>query len=124
MVGKRILIVEDESILALDIEDSLILMGYGVVGTTSNAQEAFSMIENSPPDLVLMDVRIQGETDGIEAAHHIWERFQLPIIFLTASTDEPTLRRIYLTPAKGYVVKPFKIQELQEAIEAALVAPP
>lgn len=120
MAGQRILIVEDESILALDIEDSLLLMGYEVVGTASDAEEVLVLVKRSLPDLVLMDIRIQGSMDGIEVANCLWETYQLPIIFLTASTDETTMERIQMTPASGYVVKPFKIQALREAIEAAL----
>lgn len=120
MMSARILIVEDESILALDIEDMLTCLGYEVAGIAIDAEEAIAAIRHSPPNLVLMDIRLQGEVDGIEAAHQIWDQFELPIIFLTASTDERTLKRIRAVHGFGYVIKPFEMKKLEMAIATAL----
>lgn len=120
MTSTTILIVEDESILALDLEDILTSLGYTVIGTAINACQAFDIVDQFKPNLILMDVRIQGEMDGIEVAAEIWNRYTLPIVFLTASVDEKTLERIKVSPAYGYVSKPFKTEELSVAIRSAL----
>lgn len=120
MTSIRILVVEDESILALDIEDILNHLGYEVIGLAIDAEEAIAAIAQSPPDLVLMDVRLQGAMDGIEATRQIWTRFRLPVVFLTASTDEATLQRIKTVHAFGYIVKPFAIRKLETMIQSAL----
>ena len=120
MVTTNILIVEDESILALDLEDVLTNLGYEVVGTAINANEALEITQQFRPDLVLMDVRIQGAIDGIEAATEIWQRFSLPVVFLTASVDDKTLQRIKAASNYGCVSKPFKMEELSTTIQKAL----
>lgn len=120
MTSIRILVVEDESILALDVEDILNHLGYEVTGLAIDAEEAMASIAQCSPDLVLMDVRIQGAIDGIEAARQIWEQFRLPVVFLTASTDEATLQRIKTVHTFGYIVKPFSMQKLETKIRIAL----
>jgi PAS domain S-box-containing protein len=117
---KNILIVEDEQIIAHSIHRSLVRAGYSVAGVAASAAEAFECIERSKPDLVLMDIRIQGDMDGIEAAALVRSRFQLPIIFLTAHADAATLERAKLTEPLGYMVKPINHANLPSAIEIAL----
>lgn len=121
MIAARILIVEDESILALDIEDVVTSFGYEVIGIAMNAEEALSLIAQTPPDLILMDVRIQGEVDGIKTANQIWEQFRLPTVFLTASAEDVTIQRIQAMHGFGYVLKPFEMKKLETAIAAALL---
>lgn len=115
-----ILIVEDESIVALDIKSRLQHMGYTVAGLVSSGAEAVRAAGNFRPDMVLMDVKLRGEMDGIEAARQIRTRFEIPVIFLTAYADEATLQRAKITESFGYLLKPFEERELAATIEMAL----
>ena len=116
----KILIVEDEQIVAVDIQGHLQRLGYRVVGTVASGEEACQMAAELEPDLVLMDVRIQGAFDGIGAATRIRQSRDVPIVFLTAYTDVDTLDRAKLTQPYGYIVKPFAQRDLEAAIEVAL----
>lgn len=120
MAEKRILIVEDETIVAMTLEESLHKQGYTVAGTVSSADEALLAAEKLSPDLILMDIRIRGNRDGISAAEEINERFNIPIVYLTAHTDEKTLSRAVRTRPYGYLSKPFRQQDLHSTIEIAL----
>ncbi|MBD0309598.1 MAG: response regulator, partial [Microcoleus sp. T1-bin1] len=104
MSQKKILIVEDESIIAEDISDSLISLGYRITGMVYSGEEAIEAAAKCRPDLVLMDVNLQGEIDGITAAAEIRARFQIPVVYLTAYADENTLRRVNATKPFGYIV--------------------
>ncbi len=117
---KKILIVEDESIVALHIENSLKTLGYTVSGIASSGEEAIEKAGNTHPDLVLMDIVLKGEIDGIGAAEHIRDHFDIPVVYLTAFGDENTLQRAKVTEPFGYILKPFKERELYIAIEIAL----
>jgi len=118
--GARILIVEDEAIEALDIERRLTASGYTVIDSVSTGEEAVRRVEETGPDLVLMDISLHGEMDGVSAAGVIRARFDIPVIYLTAYADEPTLQRAKITEPYGYIVKPFKERELYIAIDMAL----
>ncbi|MGM0771405.1 MAG: response regulator [Halobacteriota archaeon] len=120
MKEANILVVEDENIVALSIKKKLELMGYSVVGTASSGEDAIIKADLFYPDLVLMDVMLRGEVDGIEAAEHIREKFDIPVIFLTAYTDDKTLERAKMAEPYGYISKPFKEQDLKSNIEMAL----
>ncbi len=120
MSQKKILIVEDESIIAEDISDSLISLGYGISGMVYSGEEAIEAAAKFRPDLILMDVNLQGEMDGITAAAEIRSRFQIPVVYLTAYTDEKTLRRVNATKPFGYIVKPFEEKNLHTTIQLAL----
>ncbi|MEG4247366.1 EAL domain-containing protein [Microcoleus sp. Pol10D4] len=120
MSNKKILIVEDESIIAEDISDSLISLGYRITGMVYSGEEAIESAANLRPDLVLMDVNLQGEIDGITAAEEIRLRFQIPVVYLTAYADETTLRRVNSTKPFGYIVKPFEEKNLHTTIQLAL----
>jgi diguanylate cyclase (GGDEF)-like protein/PAS domain S-box-containing protein len=117
MSKTRILIVEDEMIVALDLEDRLRTMGYEVVDLVQTGQEAVARANALHPDLILMDIMLKGEMDGIAAAAKINELLSIPIIFLTASTDEKTLERAKFTGPFAYVLKPFEDRELRGNIE-------
>jgi two-component system cell cycle sensor histidine kinase/response regulator CckA len=114
----KVLVVEDEGLIAHDISTRLEAMGHQVVGTAGTAEEALEMAADA--DIVLMDIRIDGPVDGVEAAARIRERFQLPVVFLTAHSDRPTLDRAKVTGAFGYLVKPIAQASLSTAIEIAL----
>ena len=120
MSQKKILIVEDESIIAEDISDSLISLGYSITGMVYSGEEAIEAAAQFRPDLILMDVNLQGEMDGITAAAEIRSRFQIPVVYLTAYTDENTLRRVNATKPYGYIVKPFEEKNLHTTIQLAL----
>ena len=116
----RILVVEDEAIVAMDIKDRLALMGYDVAGPAATGAEALTLAEGQRPDLILMDVRLDGPMDGITAAERIRDRFRLPVVFLTAYSEDATLERAKTAGPFGYVLKPFEDRELRTVIEMAL----
>jgi diguanylate cyclase (GGDEF)-like protein/PAS domain S-box-containing protein len=116
----RILIVEDETIVALDLKNSLHLLGYIVVGTASSGEEAIVKANETRPDLALMDIILKGEMDGIQAADAIRAHLDIPVIFLTACADENSLERAKVTEPFGYLLKPFEERELHGHIEVAL----
>ena len=115
-----ILVVEDERIVALDLEDRLAQLGYTVVANVGSGQRAVEAALARRPDLVLMDIKLAGEMDGIEAARRIRERLDVPIVYMTAFGDEATLARAQITEPYGYIVKPFHERELRVTIEVAL----
>jgi FOG: CheY-like receiver len=120
MKTPMIMVVEDEAIIAQDIAITLRGLGYGVPCIASNAGEAIRQIEKINPDLVLMDIVMPGEQDGIEAAQEIRNRFDIPTVYLTAYADEVTFKRAKVTEPYGYVLKPFDKRQLQTQIEMAL----
>ncbi len=119
MENIRILIVEDEGIVATDIQERLSTMGYRSVGWAEDAERAIAMTELHRPDIVLMDIRLPGPRDGIHAAEEIGRRFQIPVVFLTAYSEEATLERAKLAQPFGYILKPFNDRELKSTIEIA-----
>ncbi|MGE5604817.1 MAG: PAS domain S-box protein [Bacteroidota bacterium] len=120
MNGARIMVVEDEGIEALDIQNRLISMGYIVPYIAVNGKEAMAKAAEIRPDLVLMDIMLHGEIDGVNAAEQIRAVLDIPVIYLTAFADEKTLQRAMLTEPYGYIVKPFNERELQINIDMAL----
>ena len=116
----KILVVEDEAVIAMDIEDRLERMGYEVVGNATNGEQAIKLAERHRPDLALMDIHIRGDRDGIEVAAIVAERFDIPCVFLTAYSDEATIQRAIRTQANGYLLKPFQDREMRATIELAL----
>lgn len=120
MRSSRILIVEDESIVALNIKNRLEALGYIVVATTSSGESAIQIAQENNPDLVLMDIKLRGVIDGIEAATQIWNRFQIPVVYLTAYSDEETVERAKVTEPYGYILKPFEARDLGTTIEISL----
>jgi len=120
MAEGRILIVEDEHIVAMGIKRMLKNLGYTVTGVASSGADAISKAESTFPDLVLMDIMLKGELDGIGAAKEIKERFNLPVVYLTAYSDSNILERAKKTGPFGYIVKPFDEKDLHSNIEIAL----
>jgi len=128
MVGARIMVVEDERITAEDIKDGLEDLGYQVPVVVSSGEEAIIKAEEFDPDLVLMDIRLEGPMDGIEAAENIRSRFGIPVIYLTAYSDESTVERAKITEPSGYILKgavgyinkPFEEGELHTTIQITL----
>ena len=117
---EQILIVEDEIIIAEDLQRKLKKMGYSVPAIVSTGEETIKSIKENTPDLVLMDIVIHGGMDGIETAGQIRNNFDIPVVYLTAFADEKTLERAKITEPFGYLIKPFKERELQITIEISL----
>jgi PAS domain S-box-containing protein len=115
----RILVVEDQRLIAADLENTLKKLGYIVVGNVPSGEEAVSASDRLGPELVLMDVRLGGEMDGIQTAEIIRDRFNVPVVYLTAYADEETILRAKKTTPFGYLVKPFNERELRATIEIA-----
>ena len=120
MAKGRVLIVEDEGIVAADLQSLVRLLGYEVAGIASTGTEAVEKAEALKPDLVLMDIRLQGTMDGIDAAERIVAQGNIPVTYLTAYADSNTVDRAKTTLPYGYVLKPFTERDLRTAIELAL----
>jgi len=120
MSKAKIMIVEDEWTVAEEIKMVLQSFEYTVTSMSSSGEEAVENAEKDKPDLVLMDIVLEGEMDGIQAANEIRSRFNIPVIFLTAYTDEKILERASITEPFGYIVKPFLNEDLKIAIEIAM----
>lgn len=120
MAKAQILIVEDEGVVAMEIEARLKSLGYAVSAVASSGEEAIEKTAETRPDLVLMDIKLRGDMDGVEAAEQIRARFDIPVIYLTAHADNDTLRRAKVTEPFGYIIKPFEERELYTNIEIAL----
>lgn len=116
----RIAVVDDEMIVAKDLECILLRLGYEVSGTAPSGQEAIAMANSLKPDLVLMDIRLRGELDGIEAARQIQHQLDVPIVYVTAYADEATLERARETHPYGYLVKPVQENALRSTVSIAL----
>lgn len=118
--GIRVLVVEDEAIVAKDIERMLASLGYGAVSTAVTGKAAIHKALTEHPDIVLMDIKLKGKTDGIESAMRIREKLDIPVVYLTAYADQKTLERAKVTDPFGYLLKPFNVRELHSTIEMAV----
>ena len=116
----KVLIVEDEAIVAKDIQTTLQNIGYKVTNIVSSGEKAIKEVEENRPDIILMDIMLKGAMTGIEVAKEVKERFSLPVVFLTAYADDNTLNKAKITEPYGYVIKPFKEKELHTTLEMAL----
>jgi CheY-like chemotaxis protein len=120
MTKPQILIVEDEIIIAMDMQNSLKKKGYNAEAIAATGEDAIKKTEELHPDLVLMDIKLKGEVDGIEAAREIRERLKIPVAFITAYADESTIKRARETQPIGILLKPFRERELQSFVEMML----
>ena len=119
MEAARILVVEDEAIVAADIEMKLDNLGYTVAAVATSGEAALEKAQEVRPDLALMDIHLDGTMDGVETAQALRDRFKIPVVYLTAYADQPTLDRAKVTQPYGYIVKPFGERDLQISIEMA-----
>jgi two-component system cell cycle sensor histidine kinase/response regulator CckA len=117
---KTVLVVEDERVVAKDLQRTLVRLGYRVPLTVASAEDAVRAVANECPDIVLMDIRIRGDIDGIETARLLKKRFDVPVIYLTAYADSETVARAKSTEPLGYLLKPVKLDELRSTVEVAL----
>ena len=116
----RLLVVEDEAIVAADLEDRLTRMGYHVVGTAESGEEAIQMARELKPDLVFMDIMLKGAMDGIDAASLMREEQSVPVIFLTANSNDAIIKRAKVSEPFAYLLKPFEERHLKINIEMSL----
>jgi len=116
----NILVVEDECIIADDIKDSLEALGYAITAVVDSGEEAIKKAAETQPNLVLMDILLKGNMDGVQAAEQIWDRFNIPIVYLTVHSDVDTLKRAKVTSTFGYITKPFKQSELHATVELSI----
>lgn len=120
MAKINVLVVEDESIVSKDIQHSLKKLGYSVAGAASTGEKAIELATSTLPDIILMDIMLKGDMNGIEAADEIRKTCSIPVIFLTAYADESTLSKAKVTEPYGYILKPFKEIDLHTTIEMAI----
>ena len=120
MEKARIMVTEDESIVAFDLKSTLEGLGHTVPAVAASGEEAIRKAEETRPDLVLMDIMLKGDMDGVEAAGHIRARFGIPVVFVTAYADETILARAKETEPYGYIIKPFEEREVFATVEIAL----
>ncbi|MFZ1292041.1 MAG: PAS domain S-box protein [Melioribacteraceae bacterium] len=116
----KILIVEDESIVSMEIQSRLEELGYAVSDAVYSGEEAIRSVEKLTPDLILMDINLRGELDGIDTSNQIREKFNIPIIYITAYADDETLERAKVSSPYAYIIKPIEIRELHSSVEIAL----
>ncbi len=120
MEAPRIMVVEDEIVVAMDLRSKLTALGYIVTDTVVSGEEAIEKASDTMPDLVFMDIKLAGELDGIEAAEQIRRRHNIPVVYLTAHTDEKTLQKAKLSRPYSYLIKPFSEKDLRPTIEVSL----
>lgn len=119
MSDYKVLVVEDEFLVAADIEESLEILGYKVVGTVATGKAAIENVEKNLPDVILMDIMLKGDMTGIDAANIIRKKHDVPIIYLTANADLATIEKAKISLPYGYIIKPFTEKDLQTNIEIA-----
>ena len=117
---KQILIVENETVIALDIKKTLLKYGYSVISTVSSGEEALTIVEENRPHLVIMDILLDGDLNGIETGVIIHEKYKIPIIYITAYAKEILLKS-KITESSVYLVKPFDEEELADKIKGVLL---
>jgi len=124
MIKKRILIVEDEPIIAADLQDRLTDLGYSILANVSHGEDALTEVRKEAPDLILMDVQLAGTLDGVETALELRKLTDAPLIFLTSNSEESTFNRARQAQPRAFLSKPFRGRDLNHAIELAIgVAP-
>ena len=116
MANQRVVIVEDDVFIRFDLTTHMMSAGHTVVGTADSAAEAINLVERERPDLVLMDVRLMGEPDGIEAATQIWQRFEIRSLFISANLDAAARARAAAANPLGFLEKPFTPSGLRAAV--------
>lgn len=118
--GWKILVVEDEAIIAMDIQNILRKIGFTQAEVVYSGEESIQKVAAGKPHLVLMDIKLKGNLDGIQAAHEIFFQYNVPVVYITAFGDEGTLKRANGTARYGYITKPFEEADLQSTIQNAL----
>ena len=117
---KKILIVEDEAVIAIRLQERLTAMGYHIIGMSYSSEEAMEHARRLRPDVILMDIMIPGKMDGIAVANSVKTELDIPVIFLTAFSEDKIIDRAKQAEPYGYIVKPFQDRELKACVEVAL----
>lgn len=117
---RRVLIVEDETLIAEELKERLARLGFSIIAAVDTAEEGIEIATRERPDLVLMDIRLKGEKDGVQAAAEIRKQVDVPIVYLSAYSDQLTVERAKKTEHDGYLLKPFHRGELQSTIDVAI----
>jgi CheY-like chemotaxis protein len=117
---QRALIVEDEALIAEELKERLLGLGFSVIGTVDSADEGIAIATRELPDVILMDIRLRGHKDGIQAAHEIRQQVDIPIVYVTAYSDKLTIERVKHTDHDGFILKPFHRHDLQSTLEIAI----
>jgi CheY-like chemotaxis protein len=123
MLNSKILLIENESIIAIDLKSRLENLGYNIIGIVNKGEDAIKKIEETKPDLILMNIILKGELDGIKTAQIIKNKYKIPFIYLTAHHDNKILKRAQKTQPATYLKKPYNDTEIQNAIKIALINP-
>ena len=118
--ARRALIVEDEILIAEELKERLARLGFTVIAAVDTADEGIAIATRERPDLVLMDIRLKGKKDGVQAAREIRKQVDVPIVYLTAHSDRQTVERATATEFDGFILKPFQRRELQATIDVAM----
>ena len=116
----RVLIVEDDGIIAMNTMSQLVSMGHEVVGIAKSSNTAFAKIEEKLPELILMDIVLHGDLSGVDITRIVNEKYKIPVVYATAHTDDETLNKVNSTTYSGILYKPFEKYQLKEAINEAL----
>lgn len=116
----RALIIEDESLIAEELSDRLSRLGFSVIAAVDSAEQGIAIATRERPDLVLMDIRLKGEKDGVQAAEEIRQQVDVPIVYVTAYSDRLTVDRVKASEHDGYILKPFHARELQSTVDVAM----
>ena len=117
---KQIFVVEDDADIIKSIKEGLEFHGYEMIGSAVSGEQALSMLEKITPDLILMDIQLMGDMDGVDTAKYVISKFKIPVVYLTGLTDNKIIEKAKLTEPYGYLVKPFDLSELKATIEIAL----
>ena len=120
VTGKKILIVEDEGLLAMDLEEQLAGIGLEIAGVALSGEEALEIVEIVSPDLVLMDISLKRGMDGVELASELKEKFGVPVVFITGNSDEKTRKRAMSIGPAAYIQKPIVVENMLQVIKDAL----
>lgn len=119
---KSVLIVEDEALIAMDLAAILVGFGYSIAGTAASGEDALQLADSLQPDLVLMDITLRGQLDGVETARLLKQRHRVPLVFISAYSDGDVLRRASEIGPQGFVIKPFAEGHLKRVVKSALSA--
>lgn len=117
----NVLIVEDDPIIALDLKRALTKLNYQVINAVTSGEDALAIVAQQLPDIILMDIQLDGDLDGVDTAHQISRNYAIPIIFLTSNTDTRTFNRAKLTQPHGFLSKPFRMVDITNSIDLAFL---
>jgi CheY-like chemotaxis protein len=119
-LAPKILIIESRMIIAADVSLQFSKLGYDVIGINTRSEDALNTIKNNHPDIIIMNIEMQGKTDGLKTARHIFETYQIPVVFLSANTDKKVFKEVVDIQPYAFIAKPFDKEGLKRGIETTL----